>query len=137
MAQPQLSGPATEFTVLAAEGQSVGAAEQAVRDAGGTVVTANAAVGLITATALANGFTERIATNPALFGAAKNKPIGSAPKDQAAQAERGREGRAEFAEFRRIERKEGPEARRHGPVGRPALGSQVGAFRSFPDGSGR
>jgi hypothetical protein len=38
MAQPQLAGPAAEFTVLAAEGQRVGAAEQAIHDAGGTVV---------------------------------------------------------------------------------------------------
>jgi subtilisin family serine protease len=84
MAQPRLAGPSTEFTVLAAEGQSVGAAEQAIRAAGGTVVKSNTAVGLITATAPAIGFTERLATNRAIFGAAKAKSIGSAPKDKAA-----------------------------------------------------
>ncbi|MFC4002777.1 S8 family serine peptidase [Prauserella oleivorans] len=79
-AQPQLSGPATEYTVLAAEGQSVGEAARAVRDAGGTVVRTNQAVGLITATAPANGFTERVATSDAVLSAAEARPIGSAPK---------------------------------------------------------
>jgi subtilisin family serine protease len=83
-AQPRLSGPTTEFTVLAAEGQSAGAAEQAVRAAGGTVVKTNTAVGLITATAPATGFTERLSGNRAVFGAAKAKSIGAAPKDKAA-----------------------------------------------------
>ncbi|MFD8495994.1 S8 family serine peptidase [Amycolatopsis sp. NPDC059657] len=84
-AQPQLAGPSTEFTVLAAEGQSVQAAEQAVRAAGGTVVASNAAVGLITATAPATGFTERVTKNRSIFGAAKAKPIGRAPKSDAAK----------------------------------------------------
>jgi subtilisin family serine protease len=83
-AQPRLAGPTTEFTVLAAEGQSAGAAEQAIRAAGGTVVKTNTAVGLITATAPATGFTERLSGNRAIFGAAKAKSIGSAPKDKAA-----------------------------------------------------
>ncbi|QWF82026.1 S8 family serine peptidase [Amycolatopsis sp. CA-230715] len=81
-AQPQLSGATTEFTVLAAEGQSSAAAEQAIKDAGGTVVHTNTAVGLITATAPANGFTERVSANRAVFGAAKAKAIGQAPKDR-------------------------------------------------------
>jgi hypothetical protein len=68
--------------VLAAEGQRVGAAEQAIHDAGGTVVKTNAAVGLITAAA--SGFTERVSANRAIFGAAKAKSIGSVPKDKAA-----------------------------------------------------
>lgn len=79
-AQPQLSGPATEFTVLAAEGQSVSAAERAVRAAGGTVVRTNRAIGLITATAPEQGFTERMSDDPAVFGAAEARPIGQAPK---------------------------------------------------------
>jgi subtilisin family serine protease len=83
-AQPQLSGPATEFTVLAAEGQSVAAAERAVRDAGGTVEHTNTAVGLITASAPAGGFAERVSANPAVFGAAKAKAIGEAPRQTAA-----------------------------------------------------
>ncbi|MGW7533957.1 S8 family serine peptidase [Amycolatopsis sp. NPDC054798] len=79
-ASAQPAGPVTEFSVLARDGQSVAAAQKAVRDAGGTVVTTNAAVGLITATAPASGFAERVSANHAVFGAAKAKAIGSAPK---------------------------------------------------------
>ncbi len=83
-AQPQLSGPATEFSVLARSGQDVATVEKAVRAAGGTVVASNAAVGLITATAPANGFAERISANRSVFGAAKAKAIGAAPKNNKA-----------------------------------------------------
>ena len=62
-AQPELSGETTEYSVLAADGVNVKDAERAVRDAGGTVVRSNAAVGLITATAPANGFTTRLAVS--------------------------------------------------------------------------
>ncbi|PXY20601.1 S8 family serine peptidase [Prauserella flavalba] len=79
-AQPALSGPATEFTVLAEAGSSTADAAQAVRDAGGTVVRTNPATGLITATAPANGFTERVSADPAVYGAAEARPIGEAPK---------------------------------------------------------
>ena len=81
-AQPQLSGPATEFTVLTVAGQSVGDAEQAIRDAGGTVLRTNTAVGLITATAPANGFVQRVSTSRSVYGAAKATSIGQAPKDR-------------------------------------------------------
>jgi len=80
-AQPQLSGAITEFSVLAREGQSVASVEKAIRAAGGAVVTSNAAVGLITATAPANGFAERVSADRSVFGAAKAKPIGTAPKN--------------------------------------------------------
>jgi hypothetical protein len=68
---------------LRPDGQHVGAVEQAVRDAGGTVVATNAAVGLITAMGPATGFAERVSTNRAVFGVAKKNPIGSAPADEA------------------------------------------------------
>ncbi|ANN15225.1 serine protease [Amycolatopsis orientalis] len=84
-AQPRLSGATTEFSVLARDGQSVASAERAIRAAGGTVVTSNAAVGLITATAPANGFAERVSADRSVFGAAKAKPIGSAPKSDKAK----------------------------------------------------
>jgi hypothetical protein len=85
-AQPPLSGPATEFSVLAREGHGAGgydvaAAEKAVRAAGGTVVTSNAAAGLITATAPADGFTDRVSGDRAVFGVARAKAIGTVPKD--------------------------------------------------------
>ncbi|MFC9258182.1 S8 family serine peptidase, partial [Amycolatopsis thailandensis] len=69
------------FSVLAREGQSVASVERAIRAAGGTVVASNAAVGLITATAPANGFAERVSADRSVFGAAKAKPIGIAPKE--------------------------------------------------------
>ncbi|PXY21258.1 S8 family serine peptidase [Prauserella muralis] len=83
-AQPELSGPATEYTVLAAEGQPVAAAVEAVRDAGGTVRTVNRAVGLITATAPANGFAARLADDAAVDGAGRARPIGAAPQQRRA-----------------------------------------------------
>jgi subtilisin family serine protease len=79
-AQPALSGPATEFTVLAKDVQSIGSAQQAIKAAGGTVLETNTAVGLIRASAPATGFTERVSTNRAVFGAAKAQSIGSVPK---------------------------------------------------------
>ncbi|GAB3566427.1 S8 family serine peptidase [Amycolatopsis endophytica] len=79
-AQPvTVSGPATEFTVLAAGEQGVAAAEDAIREAGGTVVRTNTAVGLITASAPANGFAQRVSADDAVYGAAKATAIGSAP----------------------------------------------------------
>ncbi|WP_236808222.1 S8 family serine peptidase [Amycolatopsis albispora] len=87
-ARPDLSGAATEFTVLAAPGQSVADAERAVRDAGGTVVKSNAAIGLVTASAPANGFSERVSADHAIYGAAKAQAIGHAPvRDTAPKAD--------------------------------------------------
>ncbi|PRX49944.1 subtilase family protein [Prauserella shujinwangii] len=80
-AQPRLAGPATEFTVLAERGQSLAAVERAVRDAGGTVLRANSAIGLVTAEAPAQGFAERVSAGRAVFGAAKARPIGHAPEE--------------------------------------------------------
>ncbi len=79
-AQPALAGPATEFTVLAKDTQSIAAAQKAIRDAGGTVLETNTAVGLITASAPATGFTERVASSRSVYGTAKAKSIGQAPK---------------------------------------------------------
>ncbi|MEV4145446.1 S8 family serine peptidase [Amycolatopsis sp. NPDC049691] len=80
-AQPALSGPATEFTVLAKDTQSIATAQQAIKAAGGTVLETNTAVGLIKASAPATGFTERVSANRAVFGAAKSQVIGSLPKN--------------------------------------------------------
>ncbi|MFI5608756.1 S8 family serine peptidase [Amycolatopsis sp. NPDC051903] len=78
VASAQPAGPVTEFTVLARS--DVGAAERAVRAAGGTVVETNRAVGLITATAPASGFASRVSADQAVFGAARSQAIGSAPR---------------------------------------------------------
>ncbi|MBK1785571.1 S8 family serine peptidase [Prauserella cavernicola] len=85
-AQPRLSGPSTEFTVLAEPGSGLADAAQAVRDAGGTVVRTNDAVGLLTATAPANGFTELVSADAAVLGAAEARPIGEAPEQRSAAA---------------------------------------------------
>jgi len=123
-AQPRLSGPTTEFTVLAAEGQSAGAAEQAIRAAGGTVVKTNTAVGLITATAPATGFTERLSGNRAVFGAAKAKSIGAAPKDKAAPKPNAVEKESQHS---------APNARKNAakkPVGTDPLDDQLWGLKS-------
>ncbi|MGW4482973.1 S8 family serine peptidase [Amycolatopsis sp. NPDC004368] len=78
VASAGVSGPVAEFTVLARS--DVGAAADAVRAAGGTVVATNTAVGLITATAPASGFVSRVSASGAVFGAARAKSIGSAPR---------------------------------------------------------
>jgi subtilisin family serine protease len=95
-AQPKLSGETVEFNVLAADGTSAAAAEQAVKAAGGVVVERNDAVGLLTAKAPVNGFTERLAKSNAVLAAAKVQSIGQAPdraakkaKDAAIEKDRG------------------------------------------------
>ncbi|MGW4056967.1 S8 family serine peptidase [Amycolatopsis sp. NPDC004747] len=88
-AQPRLSGPTVEFSVLAREvagGYDVAAAENAVRTAGGRVVTSNAAAGLITAAAPAGGFLERVSGDRTVFGAGRAKSIGTVPKNGKAVA---------------------------------------------------
>jgi subtilisin family serine protease len=95
-AQPKLSGETVEFNVLAADGTSAAAAEQAVKAAGGVVVERNDAVGLLTAKAPVNGFTERLDKSNAVLAAAKVQSIGQAPdraakkaKDAAIEKDRG------------------------------------------------
>ncbi|MGH3948358.1 MAG: S8 family serine peptidase [Pseudonocardiaceae bacterium] len=79
-ATPEPSGETTEFSVLAERGADIDEVEEAITDAGGTVLRSNTAVGLITAAAPATGFTERVSASDAVFGAATAKPIGHAPK---------------------------------------------------------
>jgi subtilisin family serine protease len=78
-AAPALSGATVEYNVLSADGSSAAAAAQAVKAAGGTVVKRNDAVGLLTATAPANGFTERLAQAHAVFSASRSRVIGQTP----------------------------------------------------------
>jgi subtilisin family serine protease len=79
-AQPDLSGEAVEYSVLANEGAGAETVAKAVQAAGGTVVKRNDAVGLITAKAPVNGFTERLARSNAVFSSARVQVIGHAPK---------------------------------------------------------
>ncbi|WP_054054519.1 S8 family serine peptidase [Alloactinosynnema sp. L-07] len=82
-AAQELSGKTVEFNVLAADGASTEAVEAAVRSAGGTVVTSNKAVGLVTATAPENGFTARLSGDKSVDGAARVKSIGQSPDAKA------------------------------------------------------
>lgn len=120
-AQPQLSGATTEFTVLAAAGQSVGSAEQAIRQAGGTVLHSNSAVGLITASAPANGFVERVSANHAIYGAAKATSIGKAPENKAVQ-------KPDAVEKERGSAKKRPPAQQ--PAGTDPLDDQLWGLKS-------
>jgi subtilisin family serine protease len=79
-ALPDLTGKTVEYNVLTADGASVTSIQAAVKAAGGTVVSSNTAVGLITATAPESGFVERVAVAPAVSEVARSRVIGQAPK---------------------------------------------------------
>jgi subtilisin family serine protease len=78
-AQPELSGKSVEYSVLARDGVAVSKAEAAVKAAGGKVERSNAAVGLVTATAPENGFTQRLATSSDVLYTSKVRVIGETP----------------------------------------------------------
>jgi subtilisin family serine protease len=84
-AQPELSGKTVEYSVLARDGVAVKQAEAAVKAAGGKVERSNAAVGLVTATAPANGFTQRLASSPAVLLASQVRVVGQSPDSNANQ----------------------------------------------------
>src|SRR5262245_49556782 len=78
-AQPELSGRTVEYSVLARDGVAVNKAEAAVKAAGGKVERSNAAVGLVTATAPENGFTDRLATSRDVLYTSQVRVIGASP----------------------------------------------------------
>jgi subtilisin family serine protease len=78
-AQPELSGKAIEYNVLASDTASLAQAEAAVRAAGGTIVKSNGDAGLITAKAPEKGFTDRLARSRVIEVAAPAKAIGRVP----------------------------------------------------------
>ncbi|MCE7008653.1 S8 family serine peptidase [Kibdelosporangium philippinense] len=95
-ALPQLSGTPVDFNVLARDGASLAQTEQAVKAAGGVVTERNDAVGLLTARAPENGFTERLSRDGTVLTAAKVQSIGQLPsakkkkaKDNAIEQDRG------------------------------------------------
>lgn len=69
-------GPATEYIVLTAPGVSVSKARQAISAAGGIVLHENDAVGVSTAVSTNPHFVDAVGLQPALAGAAHNRPIG-------------------------------------------------------------
>jgi subtilisin family serine protease len=85
-ALPDLSGKGVEYNVLAADGVSVDSIEAAARAAGGTVVSRNAAVGLITVSAPERGFTERVNRSRGVSAAARTRSIGHTPKSEGVPA---------------------------------------------------
>ncbi|GLZ31884.1 serine protease [Lentzea sp. NBRC 105346] len=75
----------TEYTVLVEDGASRDAAVKAIKASGGEVTKENAAVGLLTVKAPAQGFVERVSATDAVAGAAHAKPIGHSPVAKSAQ----------------------------------------------------
>ncbi len=78
-AQPELSGETVEYSVLARDGVAVQKAVNAIKAAGGKVVSSNAAVGLVTATAPENGFTQRLASSGDVLYTSRVRAIGETP----------------------------------------------------------
>jgi subtilisin family serine protease len=84
-AQPsgQLQSANGEYVVVYADGASAAAARAAIKAAGGTVVKENARVGVATVKSSNAGFVAAVGRQPALVGAARNRPIGKVPSGAA------------------------------------------------------
>jgi lantibiotic leader peptide-processing serine protease len=79
-----------EYVVVYQHGASLSAARHAVRDAGGTIVSENKAVGVATVRSSDPAFADKADAERALYGTtASSKPIGRAPNDDAKPAWRG------------------------------------------------
>jgi subtilisin family serine protease len=72
-----------EYVVVYQQQSSVAAARQAVRDAGGTIVSENTDVGVATVRSGDPQFVRKADREPALYGAADNRVIGRAPDAKA------------------------------------------------------
>ncbi|WIM96186.1 S8 family serine peptidase [Actinoplanes oblitus] len=70
---------ATDYTVVAAEGVSASDAQAAIKAAGGTVVSANDAVGVYRVTSTDATFQSKATASAELVGATERKAIGYAP----------------------------------------------------------
>jgi subtilisin family serine protease len=79
VAAPTATQQQDDYTVLVADGASRDAAVAAVRDAGGSVVKENTAVGALTVRAPATGFVQRVAASTAVLGATHARPVGHLP----------------------------------------------------------
>ena len=66
--------------MLYQRGVAPAAARAAIRAAGGTIVRENAAIGLATVRTDRSGFLERVQASAAVAGAARNRPVGMAPR---------------------------------------------------------
>jgi subtilisin family serine protease len=72
------SGPARTYVVKYEDGVGLGQARAAVRAAGGTILRENAKVGVATVRSRNANFVLDATRQPALLGAARNRPIGNA-----------------------------------------------------------
>lgn len=73
----QASQTTTEYVVAYADGASLDAARQAVAALGGTILKENTQVGVATIATSNASFLTAVETQPALLGAARNRPIGN------------------------------------------------------------
>ena len=76
---PASAATATEYTVVADDGVSTADAIAAITAAGGTVVSANTAVGTYRVSSAAADFKTRAAKSDELIGASANRPSGTRP----------------------------------------------------------
>lgn len=76
-AATQADQTSTEYVVAYADGASLDAARQAVAVAGGTIVKESSEVGVATVTTSNANFLTAVGTQPALLGAARNRPFGT------------------------------------------------------------
>jgi lantibiotic leader peptide-processing serine protease len=74
--RPAVTGPEIEYIVLSEPGATPEQARSGIRAAGGTITHENLAVGVSTAISSNPLFVREIAAQPALIGAAHNRPIG-------------------------------------------------------------
>jgi subtilisin family serine protease len=72
----------SEYVVVYQQGSSVAAARQAVRDAGGTIVSENTDVGVATVRSGDPQFVRKADAEPDIYGAADNRPVGHAPDER-------------------------------------------------------
>jgi subtilisin family serine protease len=72
-----------EYVVVYEQGSSIAAARQAVRDAGGTIVSENTDVGVATVRSGDARFVTKADRERAIYGAADNRPVGRAPDAKA------------------------------------------------------
>jgi lantibiotic leader peptide-processing serine protease len=75
---------ADQYVVVYQEGASTAAAHQAIRDAGGTIVSENTDVGVATVQASDPAFASKADAKSALFGVSANRAIGHAPSEKPA-----------------------------------------------------
>jgi subtilisin family serine protease len=81
--------PSKEYVVLYERGASAAQGREAVKDAGGSVVSVNKEIGVATVRSSNRDFASDAAAEGALVGAAQNKPIGHDPAPRAWQPQWG------------------------------------------------